>query len=66
MFLSIFRRIDEFGWWDLEIISSDAGTPFFSTKIQSIMPNPWSSFDVSSYKISGSEWTSRSDIENVA
>ena len=25
MFQSRFGKIDEFGWWDLEIISSDAG-----------------------------------------
>ena len=26
MFQSKFSKIDEFGWWDLEIISADAGT----------------------------------------
>ena len=26
MFQSRFRKIDQFGWWDLEIISADAGT----------------------------------------
>ena len=31
MFHSRFGKIDEFGWWDLEIISSDAGTQFNST-----------------------------------
>ena len=31
MFQSIFGKIDEFRWWDLEIISSDAGTKFTST-----------------------------------
>ena len=25
MFQSIFGKIDEFGWWDLERISADAG-----------------------------------------
>ena len=25
MFKSRFGKIDEFGWWDLEIISADAG-----------------------------------------
>ena len=25
MFQSIFGKIDEFGWWNLERISSDAG-----------------------------------------
>ena len=29
-----FRKIDEFGWWDLERISADAGTQFTSTKFQ--------------------------------
>ena len=25
MFLSISGKIDEFGWWDIEMISADAG-----------------------------------------
>ena len=28
MFQSRFGRIDEFGWWDLEIIPADAGKQF--------------------------------------
>ena len=31
MFQSRFGKIDQFGWWDLEIISADAGTQFTST-----------------------------------
>ena len=31
MFQSRFGRIDEFGWWDLEIITADAGTQFTLT-----------------------------------
>ena len=31
MFQSRFGKIDKFGWWDLEIISADAGTQFNST-----------------------------------
>ena len=31
MFQSIFGKIDQFGWWDLEIFSADAGTQFTST-----------------------------------
>ena len=31
MFQSRFGKIDKFGWWDLEIISADAGTQFTST-----------------------------------
>ena len=31
MFQSRFGKIDEFGWWDLERISSDTGTQFTST-----------------------------------
>ena len=27
-------KIDEFGWWDLEIISEDAGTQFTSTEFK--------------------------------
>ena len=30
MFQDIFGKIDEFGWWDLEIISADAGTQLTS------------------------------------
>ena len=31
IFQSRFGKIDEFGWWDLEKISADAGTQFTST-----------------------------------
>ena len=31
MFQSRFGQIDQFGWWDLERISADAGTKFTST-----------------------------------
>ena len=34
MFQSRFGQIDEFGWWDLEIISSDAGTQFTLTEFK--------------------------------
>ena len=34
MFQSRFGKIDQFGWWDLEIISADAGTNFTSTKFK--------------------------------
>ena len=30
MFQSRFEKIDEFGWWDLEIILADSGTQFTS------------------------------------
>ena len=32
MFQSRFGKIDEFGWWDLERISEDAGTQFTLTE----------------------------------
>ena len=32
MFQSRFGKIDKFGWWDLEIISADAGTQFTLTE----------------------------------
>ena len=32
MFQSRHGKIDKFGWWDLEIISADAGTQFPSTE----------------------------------
>ena len=34
MFKSRFGKIDQFGWWDLERISADAGTQFTSTKFK--------------------------------
>ena len=34
MFQFRFGKIDKFGWWDLEIISSDAGTQFTSTEFK--------------------------------
>ena len=34
MFQSRFRKIYQFVWWDLEIISADAGTQFTSTEFK--------------------------------
>ena len=34
MFQSIFGKIDKFGWWGLERISSDAGTQFTSKEFK--------------------------------
>ena len=34
MFQSRFGKIDQFGWWDLERISSDTGTQFTSTEFK--------------------------------
>ena len=34
MFQSRFRKIDQFVWWDLERISSDAGKQFTSTEFK--------------------------------
>ena len=34
MFQSRFRKIDQFGWWDLERISEDAGTQFTLTEFR--------------------------------
>ena len=34
MFQSRFGKIDQFGWWDLERISADAGTQFTSTQFK--------------------------------
>ena len=34
MLQSRFGKIDEFGWWDLEIISADAGTQFTLTEFK--------------------------------
>ena len=34
MFQSRFGKIDQFGWWDLEITSSDTGTQITSTEFK--------------------------------
>ena len=34
MFQSRLRKVDKFGWWDLEIISADAGTQFTLTEFK--------------------------------
>ena len=34
MFQSRFGQMDQFGWWDLEIISADAGTQFTLTEFK--------------------------------
>ena len=34
MFHSRFGKIDQFGWWDLQRISADAGTHFTSTEFK--------------------------------
>ena len=34
IFQSRFRKIDQFGWWDLERISADAGTQFTLTEFK--------------------------------
>ena len=34
IFYSRFGKIDQFGWWDLEIISADEGTQFTLTEFK--------------------------------
>ena len=34
MFKSIFGRVDEFGWWDMERIQTDSSTQFTSKEFQ--------------------------------
>ena len=34
MFQSRFGKIDQFGWWDLERLSADAGTQLTSTEFK--------------------------------
>ena len=34
MFQAIFRKVDEFGWWDMVRIQTDAGTQFTSKEFQ--------------------------------
>ena len=40
MFQDRFRKIYEFGWWDLERISADTNTQFSSTEFQDKYQNP--------------------------
>ena len=34
MFQDRVGKVDEFGWWDLDFFSVDAGTQFTSTELQ--------------------------------
>ena len=34
MFQAIFGKVDEYGWWDMEIIQIEAGTQFTSKDFQ--------------------------------
>ena len=34
MFQTIFEKVDEFGWWDIEIIQTDSVMQFTSKKFQ--------------------------------
>ena len=47
MFQSIIGKMDQFGWWDLEIISAGAGTQFNLTKFKEECQKLRSLFDVS-------------------
>ena len=65
MFQSRSGKIDEFGWWDLEIIHQMQGRNLprqISNKISKL----WKSLGVSSSVTSVNEFTSRIDMENVA
>ena len=33
-FQSIFGKVNEFGWWDMDIIQNDSGTQFTSKEFQ--------------------------------
>ena len=63
---SRFGKIDKFGWWDLEIIITDAGMQIYLDGVQRRVPNLRSKSDVSASGTSGNELTSQSDMENVA
>ena len=58
MFQSKFGKMDQFGWWDLEIISAYAGNHFYLDGVQRVMSNLWSSFNVSGTGTSRDEQTS--------
>ena len=48
MFQSKFGKIDVFGWWDLEIMSADAGTQIYFHRLTGRMSNLQCPYDVSS------------------
>ena len=37
MFQEISGKVDEIGWWDMEIIQSDSGTQFTSKQFQEVL-----------------------------
>ena len=65
IFQARFRKIDKFGWWDLEIISADTGTQIYIHGFPAQMSNSWCSSYVRIYGTSLNERTRRGDIENV-
>ena len=37
MFQEVFGKLYQFGWWDMEIIQTDAGTRFTSKEFQEVL-----------------------------
>ena len=58
MFQSRFGKIDQFGWWDLEKISADAGYAVYLDGVQGGMLKSRSSSNISGTGTSRDEWTS--------
>ena len=55
MFQSRLGKKDEFGWWDLEIVSADTESHFFLDGVQRSMSNSRSSFDIGGFGTSVNE-----------
>ena len=63
---SRFGKIDEFGWWNLERISADAGSQFTSTEFQDECQTLRCLYYFSISVSSRNEWTSQGDMKNVS
>ena len=66
MFQSRCVKIDEFVWWDLEIISADAGMQFTSTEFKEECQTCGVHLKLSAPEHQKNEWTRQSYMENVA
>ena len=65
MFQAIFGKVDEFGWWDMEIIQTNVGTQFTSKEFQKGFFCTWSTTSIIGTKPSGNEQPSLIKMENI-
>ena len=59
MFQARFGKVDEFGWWDMERIQTDAGTQFIPKDFQ------YSKTSIRGTRPKENYFPSRSDIANI-